>query len=402
MPNKLHSSVCGLFASILMTAALLWFPATPELVAQSTHQYALLRKPTVSKTQIAFSYGGDLWVVDRGGGEAKRLTSDVGIEIDPVFSPDGTMIAFTGEYDGNEDVYVVPAAGGIPKRLTTHPDPDQVVGWTRDGKSVLFRSTRGTYAARYAQLYTVGLSGGLPKVLPLPMAFEGSYSPDSSYLAYVPFTNFREQWNFYRGLKHYRGGTASPVWIAKLSDSSVEKVPRKESNDSTPMWLVDQVYFLSDRDGPENLYIYDTKSKQVNAALASNGVDIKSASAGPDAIVYEQFGSIHLFDPATGKEHTVPIQVSGDFPAVRPHYVKVGDKIANANVSPTGARAVFEAHGEILTVPVEHGDIRNLTNTVGAAERDPAWSPDGKWIAYFSDESGEYALHVRQQDVFFR
>src|SRR6266566_4014571 len=174
-------------------------------------------------------------------------------------------------------------------------------------------------------------------------------------------------------------GTASSVWIAKLSDSSVEKVPRKDSNDSTPMWLVDQVYFLSDRDGPENLYLYDTKSKQVNAALASNGVDIKSASAGPDAIVYEQFGSIHLFDPATGKEHTVPIQVSGDFPAVRPHYVKVGDKIANANVSPTGARAVFEAHGEILTVPVEHGDIRNLTNTVGVAERDPAWSPDGKW-----------------------
>jgi len=397
MPNKLHSSVLGLFASILF-AALLWFLATPELVAQSANQYALLRKPTVSKTQIAFSYGGDLWVVDRSGGEAKRLTSDVGIEIDPVFSPDGTMIAFTGEYDGNEDVYVMAAAGGIPRRLTTHPDPDQVVGWTHDGKSVLFRSTRGAYAARYAQLYTVGVSGGLPRVLPLPMAFEGSYSPDSSHLAYVPFTNFREQWNFYRGLKHYRGGTASPIWIAKLSDSSVEKVPRKDSNDSTPMWMGDKVYFLSDRDGPVNLYVYDTKSKQVNAAMPSNGVDIESASAGPDALVYEQFGSIHLFDPATGKEHTVPIQVAGDFPAVRPHYVKVGDKIENANISPTGARAVFEVHGEILTVPVEHGDIRNLTNTAGAAERDPAWSPDGKWIAYFSDESGEYALHLRQQD----
>ncbi len=397
MPNKLQTSFFGLSVSIFF-AAVLWFLATPELAAQSANQYALLRKPTVSKTQIAFSYGGDLWVVDRSGGDAKRLTSDVGIEIDPVFSPDGTMIAFTGEYDGNEDVYVVPAAGGIPKRLTTHPDPDQVVGWTRDGNGVLFRSTRGSYAARYAQLYTVGVSGGLPQVLPLPMAFEGSYSPDSSHLAYVPFTNFREQWNFYRGLKHYRGGTASPVWIAKLSDSSVDKVPRKDSNDSTPMWMGDRVYFLSDRDGPVNLYVYDTKSKQVSAALSSNGVDIKSASAGPDAIVYEQFGSIHLFDPATGKEHTVSIQVTGDFPAVRPHYVKVGDKIENANISPTGARAVFEAHGEILTVPVEHGDIRNLTNTVGTAERDPAWSPDGKWIAYFSDESGEYALHLRQQD----
>ena len=397
MPEKFRSSVWGLSRTIRLGAFLLLL-AVPELPAQSPNQYALLRKPTVSQTQIAFSHGGDLWIVSRNGGEARRLTSDVGIEINPVFSPDGTMIAFTGEYDGNEDVYVVPASGGIPKRLTTHPDSDQVVGWTRDGKSVLFRSTRGAYAARYAQLYTVGLSGGLPEVLPLPMAFEGSYSPDSSELAYVPFTNFREQWDFYRGLKHYRGGTASPIWIAKLSDSSIEKVPRKDSNDSTPMWLGDKVYFLSDRDGPVNLYLYDTKTKQVKAAIPSNGVDIKSASAGPDAIVYEQFGAIHLFDPATGQEHAVPIQVTGDFPAVRPHFVKVADKIESANISPTGARAVFEAHGEILTVPAEHGDIRNLTNTVGTAERDPAWSPDGRWIAYFSDESGEYALHLAQQD----
>ncbi len=396
MPNKLRSPVFVMFTTILITA-LLWFTAIPELSAQPVNQYALLRKPTVSKTQIAFSYGGDLWVVDRSGGEAKRLTSDVGIEIDPVFSPDGTMIAFTGEYDGNEDVYVIPASGGLPKRLTSHPGADQVVAWTRDGKRVVFRSPRQSYSG-FTQLYTVGVKGGLPELLPLPMAVEGSYSPDSSHLAYVPFTNFRESWQFNRGLKHYRGGTASPIWIARLSDSSVEKVPRKDSNDSAPMWIGDKVYFLSDRDGPVNLYVYDTKSKQVSAALSSNGMDIKSASAGPDAIVYEQFGSIHLFDPATGKQNAVVIRVSGDFPAVRPHYVDVGDKIQNANISPTGARAVFEAHGEILTVPAEHGDIRNLTNTVGAAERDPAWSPDGKWIAYFSDESGEYSLYLRQQD----
>src|SRR6516164_7768155 len=394
MPTKLRSSVFGLFASIL---AFFGFLTTPELGAQPANQYALLRKPTVSKTQIAFSYGGDLWVVDRGGGEAQRLTSDIGIEIDPVFSPDGTMIAFTGEYDGNEDIYVISTGGGIPKRLTSHPGADQVVGWTRDGKRIVFRSARQSYSG-FTQLYTVAVTGGLPEVLPLPMAVEGSYSPDSSHLAYVPFTNFRESWQFQRGLKHYRGGTASPVWIAKLSDSSVEKVPRTDSNDSSPMWIGDKIYFLSDRDGPVNLYVYDTKSKQVTAALASNGMDIKSASAGPDAIVYEQFGTIHLFAPATGKQNTVNIRVTGDFPAVRPHYVNVGDKIENANLSPTGARALFEAHGEILPVPVEHGDIRNLTNTVGAAERDPAWSPDGKWIAYFSDESGEYALHLRQQD----
>jgi tricorn protease len=400
MPNQLRTLLShrldGTPRPSLVFALLLLLVA-PAVFAQSSNPYTLLRAPTVSKTQIAFSYGGDLWIVDRSGGDARRLTSDIGIETNPLFSPDGTMLAFTGEYDGNEDVYVMPAAGGIPKRLTAHPGSDQVVGWTRDGSRIVFRSARSSYSG-FTQLYTVGVHGGLPEVLPLPMAVEGSYSPDSTYLAYVPFTNFRQAWDFQRGLKHYRGGTASPVWIAKLSDSSIEKLPRKDSNDSTPMWMGDKIYFLSDRDGPVNLYVYDLKTKQVSTALNSNGVDIKTASAGPDAIVYEQFGSIHLFDPASGRENAVNIRVTGDFPAVRPHYVNVGDRIENANISPTGARAVFESHGEILTVPVEHGDIRNLTNTPGVAERDPAWSPDGKWIAYFSDESGEYTLHLRPQD----
>jgi tricorn protease len=396
MRNRIRTSIFGwsLAASL---AALIFFFAMSRVAAQPSNQYALMRKPTISKTQIAFSYGGDLWVVDRSGGDARRLTSDVGIEIDPFFSPDGTIIAFTGEYDGNEDVYVVPTAGGVPKRLTTHPGSDQVVGWTRDGKGIVFRSARDS-ASRYIQLFTVNTSGGMPEALPLPMAYDGSYSPDTSHLAYVPFTNFRESVQGSVGLKHYRGGLASPIWIAKLSDSSIEKVPRTNSNDSYPMWIGDKVYFLSDRDGPVSLYVYDTKSKQVSQALASNGMDIKSASAGPDAIVYEQFGSIHVFDLASGRENAVNIRVTGDFPAVRPHYVNVGNRIENANISPTGARAVFEAHGEILTAPVEHGDIRNLTNTPGAAGRDPAWSPDGTWIAYFSDESGEYQLCLRSQD----
>ena len=379
---------------LLLLAFLL---SVPLAKAQSSNKALLLRRPTVSRTQIAFSYGGDLWIVDRNGGEARRLTSDVGIETDPYFSPDGSLIAFTGEYDGNEDVFLIPAAGGVPKRLTSHPYPDQVVGWTRDGKRILFRSARNSYSG-FNRIFSVGIAGGLPDELPLPMAEELSYSPDSSRAAYVPFTNFKENWAAQRGLKHYRGGTASPIWIANLSDSTVEKVPRKDSNDSTPMWIGNHIYFLSDRNGPVNLYVYDTSSKQVSEALPSNGTDIKSASAGPDAIVYEQFGSLHLFDPATGKQHPVEIQVTGDFPAVRRHFVKAAEQIETANISPTGARAVFEAHGEILTVPVEHGDIRNLTNTPGVADRDPAWSPDGKWIAYFSDESGEYALHLRSQD----
>ena len=396
MPAQIRTSMFRV-CRLLLAVSLFFFISTGDVAAQAANPYALLRKPTVSKTEIAFSYGGDLWIVGRNGGEARRLTSDVGIEIDPIFSPDGSMIAFTGEYDGNEDVYVVSAAGGSPKRLTTHPGSDQAAGWTRDGKRILFRSPRGSYAG-FTQLYAVGVNGGLPELLPLPMAVEGSYSPDSSHLAYVPFTNFRESWQFQRGLKHYRGGTASPIWIAKLSDSTIEKVPRTDSNDSTPMWLGDKIYFLSDRNGPVSLYVYDPATKNVNLALPSNGMDIKSASAGPDAIVYEQFGSIHLFNPATGKENAVNIHVSGDFPAVRPHFVEAAEQIENGDISPTGARAVFEARGEILTVPVEHGDIRNLTNSQGVAERDPSWSPDGKWIAYFSDESGEYALHLSPQD----
>ena len=368
-----------------------------HLRAQATNAPALLRKPAVSKTRIAFSYGGDLWVVDRNGGEARHLTSDIGIETNPYFSPDGSLIAFTGEYDGNEDVYVIPVTGGIPKRLTSHPGRDQVVGWTRDGKRILFRSPRNSWS-RFNRLFTVSVDGGLPEELPLPQAEDGSYSPDSSHLAYVPFTNFKEIWESQRGLKHYRGGTASPIWIAALSDSTVEKVSRKDSNDSTPMWFDNRIFFLSDRNGAVNLFYYDTATKQVSEAIASDGRDIKSASLGPDAIVYEQFGSIHLFDPATGKQHPLDIQVAGDFPAVRPHFIKAAEKIENANISPTGARAVFEAHGDIFTVPAEHGDIRNLTHSPAVAERDPAWSPDGKWIAYFSDESGEYELHLRSQD----
>ncbi|HKF02768.1 MAG TPA: hypothetical protein VKB49_10660, partial [Candidatus Sulfotelmatobacter sp.] len=396
MPNKIRTSI-STWSVMAAIAVLTSFFAALPVVAQLSNQSALFRKPTISKTQIAFSYGGDLWIIDRNGGEARRLTSDIGIEIDPIFSPDGTMIAFTGEYDGNEDVYVIPAAGGVPKRLTTHPGSDQVVGWTRDGQRILFRSSRLSYAG-FQQLYSVGVNGGLPEVLPLPMAYDGSYSPDGSHIAYVPFTNFNESSQFQRGLKHYRGGTASPIWIAKLSDSSIIKVPRTNSNDSSPMWIGNKVYFLSDRDGPVSLYVYDTDTNNVSRATPSNGMDIKSASAGPDAIVFEQFGSIHVFDPATGKENAINIHAVGDFPATRPHYANVGDKIENANISPGGARAVFEAHGEILTVPIEHGDIRNLTNTTGAAERDPSWSPDGKWIAYFSDVSGEYQLYLAAQD----
>jgi len=359
-------------------------------LAQS-NSLLLLQKPALSRTQIVFVYAGDLWTVPRDGGDAKRLTSGAGIETNPAFSPDGSQIAFTGEYDGNVDVFVIPAEGGVPKRLTWHPAADITLGWTPDGKRILFSSTRTSYS-RLRELFTVGLEGGMAEKVDLPMGFEGAYSPDGTQLAYVPISRAFTAW------KRYRGGQATPIWIATLATGHIEKVPREGSNDFNPMWAAGEVYFLSDRDGPVTLYAYDTRSKQVKRLLDNDSLDLKSASTGPGAIVYEQFGSLHLYDLKSGKTRAVNVRISGDMQEVREHFVNVGKKLHNAHISPTGARAVFEARGDIVTVPAEKGDARDVTNTTAVMERDPAWSPDGKTIAYFSDESGEYALHLRPQN----
>lgn len=351
----------------------------------------LFRQPALNSTHIVFQYADDLWTVAREGGEARRLTSAQGYEALPHFSPDGKTIAFTGEYDGNIDVFLVPASGGVPKRLTWHPGPDVAVGWTPDGKSVLIRSSRNSYS-RFAQLFTMPVDGVFPSEIPLPQADAGSYSPDGAYIAYTPLAPAFQSW------KRYRGGRTSAIWIAKLADSSIERIPRVNSNDFTPMWIGDKVYFLSDRNGTFTLFSYDTKLKKVAQALPNAGLDIKSASAGPGAIVYEQFGSIYLFDLKSQKAKKVEITLTADLPQVRPRIQRVSNSIDSAAVSPTGARAVFAARGEIFTVPAQKGDVRNLTNTPGAAERDPSWSPDGKWIAYFSDAAGEYTLHIAQHN----
>ncbi|HEY6120485.1 MAG TPA: hypothetical protein VIV66_11025, partial [Pyrinomonadaceae bacterium] len=372
----------------------LWFVLLKVCVALSPAQL-LLQRPTLSKTSIAFSFAGDLWIVPREGGEARLLTSGSGEKTDPKFSPDGSLIAFTGDYDGNVDVYVMPAEGGVPKRLTHHPAIDEVVGWTPDGKSVLFRSARNSYS-RFNRLFTVSIDGGSPSELPLPMAEAGSFSADGKRIAYVPRSNFRRLSGI--AWRRYRGGLAPQVWIAELADSSIAEVPHETSQDWNPMWVGEKVYFISDRDGPASLYAYDLNTKAVKSILKSDGQDIKSASAGPGGIVYEQFGSVHLLDTATGSEKVIDIRVPADLPSVRARFLKIANEIENFNLSPSGARAVFEAHGEILTVPAEKGDVRNLTNTTGVSERDPAWSPNGKWIAYFSDQSGEYELQLRTPD----
>lgn len=358
----------------------------------------LYQTPTLSRTTIAFAYAGDLWSVPREGGVARRLTSHVGIESDPHYSPDRSLIAFTGEYDGNTDVFVMHADGGVPRRLTFHPGDDAVDGWTSDGKNVLFRSSRESVRT-YRQLYTVGVNGegGLPKLVPLPHADEGSFSPDDSRIAYQPISQWQSDW------KRHKGGQRGQIWIARMSDSAVERVPNPGSNDHSPAWVGDTVYFISDRGsrtGTTSIFAYDTRAKSVRQVVANDGLDIKALSGNADALVYEQFGSIFLVDlkmstaqPSTPRP--VSIRVDADFGAVRARYAPAGEAIRRGRISPTGARAVFETRGEIVTVPAEKGDPRNVTRSAAAMERDPAWSPDGKSIAYFSEESGEYALYIR-------
>ncbi|HZV87879.1 MAG TPA: PDZ domain-containing protein [Candidatus Binatus sp.] len=375
--------------SAMMGALLLALLCMANWSAAAEEAPLLVQAPTMSKTQIVFVYGGYLWSVSREGGEARQLTTG-GHEARPKFSPDGNWIAFTGQYDGNIDAYVMPAGGGEPKRLTWHPNPDVVAGWTPDGKKVLISSGREAYAD-FDRLYTVPIEGGVPEVLPMWRGEAASYSPDATRIAYVPNLKWQTAW------KRYHGGQTTPIYVLRLNDLQLEKVPRENSNDDDPVWVGDTVYFLSDRKGAVTIFAYDTKTKSVKQVLDNKGLDLKSLSAGPDALVYEQFGGIYTLDLKTEKASKVAIHISGDLPATRPHYEKVADKIQSAAISPTGVRAVFEARGEILTVPAEKGDVRNLTRTTAVAERDPAWSPDGKSIAFFSDESGEYALHVIDQ-----
>jgi tricorn protease len=352
----------------------------------------LPQRPALSKTHIVFSYAGDLWSVSRQGGEAIRLTSAPGAESNAVFTPDGKTIIFSGSYDGNPDIFSVPASGGIPKRLTWHPGPDVPVAVSPDGKSILFNSPRAS-ATRGAALYTMDINGGgLAATTPFPIAHAATYSPDGTRIAYTPIAPPFTIW------KRYRGGQTSKIWLANLSDSRVEEIPRNNSNDFNPLWSGERVYFLSDRNGTMALFYYDLKSKKVVEAAKNSGFDYKSASLGPDAIVLERFGGIELYDLKSGKITPINITVAGDIPGIRPYLDKVARRINYSGISPTGARAVFEARGEILTVPAEKGDVRNLTNSSGVADRFPSWSPDGKEIAYFSDESGEYQLHVKPQN----
>ncbi len=354
----------------------------------------MLRYPDVSATQIAFVYAGDIWVAPKTGGEAMRLSSPKGEESFPRFSPDGTQIAFSGDYDGNLDIYVVPATGGLPKRLTYHGDPDRMLEWYPDGKSILFASSRTSEKDRFNKLFKISAEGGLPEQLPVPYGEFGSISPDGKTLAYVPISVDFRTW------KRYRGGMNPAIWLFNLETLTAKNITGNDAANSLPMWHGSKLYFLSDRDKNRraNIWCYDPSSEKSRQITTFEEFDVHFPNIGPQDLVFENGGRLYLLDLASEKYSEVHISVLTDRATLKPRLEDVSRSAHNADISPNAKRVVFEARGEIFTVPAENGVVRNLTRSSGVAERYPSWSPDGKNIAYFSDRSGEYELTLRAAD----
>jgi tricorn protease len=364
--------------------------------AAAAPQERLLQQPAISRDSVAFVNGGDIWIAPRGGGRATRITTGIGVESAPIFSPDGGTIAFTGEYDGNVDVYTVPAGGGVPHRITWHPAADAAVAWTKDGSKILFRSGRDA-SSRYTRLYEVPAGGGVPTDLPLPMAFSGALSDDGGTIAYSPLAPaFSFDFTSYIAWGNYRGGRAGTIWLTRLAGLDSVEIPHQQAADFSPVWLGGKVYFLSGRDGPISVYCYDPGTKSVTQVYRNSGPDIRTLATDGTTLIFDRLGELYTFVPGQEPQR-IAIETAGDMPDIRARILNVGDQVENIRISPTGMRAVVEAHGEILTLPVKEGVVRNLTSSPGVMEREPAWSPDGQSVAYFSDEDGLYALHVAPQ-----
>lgn len=354
----------------------------------------MLRFPDVSETHITFVYAGDIWVVEKEGGVARRLSSPPGEEIFPRFSPDGSTIAFSGNYDGNLDVYTVPSDGGVAWRVTNHPEGDRLLDWTPDGAGLLFASRMTSGVGRVNQLWTVEAAGGLPTRLPIPYGEFGALSPGGRTLAYQPSSREFKTW------KRYRGGLAPEIWLFDLESGSARNLTSDPANDSLPMWHGDRLYFLSDR-GPamrSNIWAIDLTTGETRQMTHFEDFDVHFPAIGPEEIVFEAGGLLYLMDLASGDSRKISVEVITDEATLRPRTVAVGDAIESGDISPTGKRAVFEARGELLTVPAEHGPVRNVTRSPGSRERYPAWSPKGDRLAYWSDEDGEWQLNLTAAD----
>ncbi|HEX6791447.1 MAG TPA: PDZ domain-containing protein [Candidatus Krumholzibacteria bacterium] len=351
----------------------------------------LFQYPDVSQSQIVFSYAGDLWVVAKSGGAASRLSSPPGEEAFPRFSPDGTRIAYTANYDGNADIYTVSALGGVPTRVTYHGMSDRIIDWYPDGKQLLFASSMNSGRQRYSQLYRVAPTGGLPEVLPIPFGEFAAISADGKTVAYTPQSTAFRTW------KRYRGGWAPDIWLFDMASKKAENLTKDDASDELPMWAGKKLYFMSDRgtENRNNIWSYDLDSKQFKQVTSFADYDIHFPAIGADHIVFEAGGALYLLDTATDKYNEVKVQVVTDAMTLLPRTVNAAKLIETAGIAPDGKRAVFNARGDVFSIPAEHGPVLDLTNTAGAAERFAAWSPDGKTVAYWSDASGEYELTVR-------
>ncbi len=381
----------------LLTALFAAYPGYSQPAGDSR----MLHTPDVSRDRIVFVYAGDVWVVPRIGGEARRLTTHKGQELFPKLSPDGRSVAFSAEYTGTRQVYVVSTDGGEPRQLTFRNDIGElpprggydnvILDWTPDGKRIAFRSNRVAYDERIGRPYTVPAVGGMEEPLRMPEGGMGTFSPDGTRFAYTPIGREFRNW------KRHRGGRTPDVWIYDFAKDAAEQITKTPENEMWPIWFGDQIFFASDKDHTLNLFSYDVKSK-ATTKVTNGDWDVLWPSGGPDAIVYEAGGWIWLFDPQRGEPAKVPIRVSGDFPEALPSFVDLGKSVEAAVPSPTGKRALLTANGDLFTVPAEKGEIRNLTATPGIREMSASWSPDGKWIAYLSDRSGEYEIWVRPGD----
>ena len=353
----------------------------------------ILREPAVSRSAIAFVHANDIWIVGREGGQARRLTTGMGAETSPRFSPDGRLIAFTAQYGGNTDVYVVPAEGGQPARLTWHPGADAAMGWTPDGKAVVFRSGRESHPGSSSKFFTVPLEGGLPRALPIPRAYDGRISDDGRFIAYQEVGFWDPEW------RNYRGGQAQPISVVDLKTYERVMTPWQGERHVTPSWLDGTVIYISERDFAANVWSWDPRTGAEKQLTFHSDFDVKSIGTGGGVIVYEQGGYLHELDPSSGKSRQLVIHAAGDQNWAAPRWEDVpAARLQNARLSPTGKRALFEYRGELFTVPAESGSWRNITRTPGIADRHAVWSPDGTKIAWFSDEGGEYGLVVADQE----
>src|ERR1700731_681566 len=378
------------------------FTASAQSLPNTTR---LLRFPTTNDREIVFCYAGELYTVGKDGGIARRLTSGPGYTSFPRFSPDGKQVAFTSEYDGNREVYVMPAEGGTPKRLTISATlgrddvsdrmgPNNIVmAWENTKPLIVFRSRMKSFNDFIGSLFTVGLDAELPQQVPVPRGGFTSFSPDDSKMAFNRV--FRE----FRTWKHYRGGMADDIWIYDFKTGTTQNLTNNEEQDICPMWGTDnRIYFISDRDGRMNLFSTDLTGKDTKQLTSFKDYDIKFPSIGKESIVFEQAGYIWRYDLANGKTAVVPIDIKEDFASGRSALVDASKHIESVTSAPDGQRVVAVARGDLFSVPGKEGSARNLTRTSNAHERDAVWSPDGKWIAYNSDATGENELYVRSQD----